>query len=536
MTHNRSDFLLEVAESLEEKARVTETQVRDVTQLVGRNGYSEFRDLSQELRTKTKEIWKVCLEAYQRTLQAEVVPVDLHCRLGCVQLAMENFNEAFSEFDQFAVSSKGLKSEWKSKVMEKAVAYISTAESYRQTKAWLQQEKAAADSKAREDSQAAVLMLVRDKYWTAGQAESPPTFAPPSDKRLIVTPIIVEADSNLYPTEENWDKTHPLFVEYAPAMRARIQADTGVSVPGTNYRSNEGNLPANSYIISINEVPLVLGSVQPGRKFCSNDREAKLLLNSKDEELPTAFNPRTGAEDGTWIQESDWPYFQKSAVRLWDEFEYIVFHVERVLRDTLSSFFGIQEAQLLLEQWVDNNGHPEPWRNHLVKQALPNNQALTLFVQVLQRLLNEHVPLTNLFALLSAFWIQSRNTKQVTLLAEKLRSAIKEQLPGNNGSLQLYQLSQAFEDELKHWQHEGNGKIHLAIPPDNTQNLLAAVRAELANHEQGLIGIVTRVEGNRPCLKRLIEIEFPRVTVLAASELRPDLLQTIAGEIAYPAP
>ena len=531
MVNNRSDFLLEVAESLEGKARETETLVRDAMQLVARNGYPEFRDLPQELRTKTRAIWKVCLEAYRRTAEGEGAPDDLHRRIGCVLLAMEEFSDAFAEFDKFSVSGNGRKS----KVMEKAVGYIATTESYQQTRAWLQQEQAPSDSTAREDAQAAVLMLVRDKYWTAAQAESPPTFVPPPDKRLLVTPIIVEADSTLYPTEENWDKTHPLFVQYAPAMRERIQADTGVAVPGTNYRSNEGGLPTNSYIISINEVPLVLGSVQPGRKFCPNDREAKLLLNNKDEELVTAFNPLTAAEDGTWIQESDWPYFQMSDVRLWDEFEYIVFHVERVLRDNLGSFFGIQEARQLVQQWVESGAHPDPVRDQLVKQALPDNRAVTLFVQVVQALLKEHVPITNLSALLSAFSAQSRTSKQVTGLVENLRATIKEQLPGNDGSLQLYQLSGPFEDELKQWQHEGSGKMHLAIPPENTQELLAAARSILGAHEHRLIGIVTRTEGNRPCLKRLLDIEFPRVTVLAAEELRPELLQTIVGEIPYPA-
>ena len=499
-----------------------------------------FRKLAEELSKKAKEIWKTSYKAYQLAEKSgtQLSRKDLHRRLGCVLLAMEEWEEAFKEFEAFARATDGIEQGWMESVVSAALSHITSPESYDRTKAWLEGQRErcqqAKDQPGSNSAQAAMLLLVREKYWTAGQDDNAQAELVRSpDKRLLVNPVVIEADTKLFPIDENWDKTHPLFLQYLPDMRERIKRETGVGVPRILFRGNEADVRPNSYVISINEVPLVLVTVEPELRFYPTYSEANFILEGRGDQLKRAFNPLTGDEDGAWIEKRNWADFQTSTAPLWDKFEYIIYHLEQVLRAHLSSFLGMQEVHELLEGWLEKSGDDEAQRWELTKEALRDSRARVRFMQVLQGLVKEAAPITNLSIILESFRQQSARNKEVIPLIEAARGAIKNELPGNDGLFELFYLSPAFEEEVNRWLCNLDGKVFFAIPPEETQALLAAFRSAVEGHKQSRLTVVTRLERNRPFVRRLIEIEFPRVTVLSAAELRPGLRDKMSGTVEY---
>ncbi len=75
--------------------------------------------------------------------------------------------------------------------------------------------------------------------------------APASEKLLYVDPIAVEAEEGVFPQGDDWWQAHPLFKQYIPGTRDRLEAVMGVRIPLVRVRSNNTTLPAGAYIFMI---------------------------------------------------------------------------------------------------------------------------------------------------------------------------------------------------------------------------------------------------------------------------------------------
>ncbi|MCI0661599.1 MAG: hypothetical protein L0220_11040, partial [Acidobacteria bacterium] len=90
-----------------------------------------------------------------------------------------------------------------------------------------------------------------------------------------------------------------------------------------------------------------------------------------------------------------------------------------------------------------------------------------------------------------------------------------------------------FENEIKSWIWERDGKSFFAIPPEETQELLSAVRVAIDQEPQDKLALMTEADTIRPFVRRLIELEFPRVDVLSSRELLPELRDKSTGVVEY---
>jgi type III secretory pathway component EscV len=455
-----------------------------------------------------------------------------HRRIGRIHWAMNQHKAAFDEFDAIG---KGREEGWRKDVVADVLPYIHSIESYRLLKSWLEREQQTCRRANRptRDSDEALLRLVREKYHETQQVDirwgglSVGMFP-------VVTPVAIEADDKLFPKGEGWSDSHELFVKYIPEMRARIEAGMGVRVPGVRVRGNETDLPSNAYLIMLNEVPLVMGTVDPQRKFCPSYAMATKVFQTSLPDREQAPNPVTGEKDGAWVEEHEWKRLESAGVPLWDSFEYMTRHLESVLRDNLIAFVGFEEVHgrhKLLADWCDKD--EGSGRKDLVNNALPDLNRRVRFVQVLQGLLKEHVPVTNLRGIIEAFQCHDSADNDVIRVVEAVRLVLRDDLPGARDSRPILKLSPAFEEEVKRWIRQSDGKTFFAIPPENTQELLSAMRAGVTARNQSGLVIATATVGIRPFVRRLIELEFPRIMVLSSEELGVDRLPDISGTIEY---
>src|SRR5690606_932537 len=74
----------------------------------------------------------------------------------------------------------------------------------------------------------------------------------------VVTPLAMEVGAGLVPLVEGEKGS---AVDRAAEIRDRIVRSTGVRVPGVRFRGNDSDLPPDTYLLMLDEVPLVMGSI-----------------------------------------------------------------------------------------------------------------------------------------------------------------------------------------------------------------------------------------------------------------------------------
>jgi tetratricopeptide (TPR) repeat protein len=331
-----------------------------------------------------------------------------------------------------------------------------------------------------------------------------------SDLKPVVTPIALEIGQDLVPAVENPDDWI-LLKEYAPQMRERLKRETGVYIPGLRVHYNEGDMPADNYLLMLDEVPLVMGALQMDKHYCPAPMEKLEALGIPPWALSAAIHPGTN-EPGCWVAKEFESLITQHQLELWrDPHLYIIHHLESLLRQNLSLFLGAQEVANLLDEWA---GQPEGAT--LVSAAAPDLTAQIRLGRVLRALLSEQVTTAPWREILSAV----RDTgladdPQTAVRAARLR--LKKFLPGNQPQQKRTLLPEAIESELAVWVEEQDGKRFLAIPPADTMELLKQIR-ELVQPDYPRLTLLVRDAALRPFVRQLVALEFPRLMTLAEEE------------------
>jgi len=367
---------------------------------------------------------------------------------------------------------------------------------------------------------------------TAHNPQAPSLSARP----LAVEPVIIEADASIFPATDNWWESHPLFKQYLPTMRDHFQSTMGVRIPPVRVRSNEYDLPKGSFIFSINEMPLLLDTLQPGHVFCPTPEVVSRLQAEADAGVTAAgFNPLTFESNGAWVTKELAERLRTDSIEVWDEFEYLTRRLAAFLRPHMTAFFGLQEMTEWLDNWrKDADAATQERRGDAINRALPDLPARLRLLQVLQALLREEAPICAAEAILEAFSKANLVTREVAYIADAVRMSLRETLPGNDPSCLFLRLSDGFQVEMRKWLADQDGKTFFAIPPEETQQMLAAVRDAVSGKVGNKWTLVVTDERIRPFTRRLFEIEFPYLNVLSSRELLPGLQEKISDSIDLP--
>ncbi|MEO0459642.1 MAG: type III secretion system export apparatus subunit SctV [Myxococcota bacterium] len=339
----------------------------------------------------------------------------------------------------------------------------------------------------------------------------------------VVTPIALEVAANLIPLVEDSAGGNKFLGEMVPMMRDGLFYELGVKFPGIRVRGNETDLPDGTYIIMINEIPLVSGNVSLDKVLVNDTVDRLTLLNIKGEE---AVNPANGSECA-WIPMEYANIAEQAGLTTWDAAGYMVLHLSSVLRKNAAEFVGIQEVQNMLEQL--EQAFPA-----LVKEVVPKAVSPFQLTDILRRLVEEEISIRDLRSVLQALaeWGQVEN--DTVMLTEYVRNALKRYIShkytrGGN-TLVVYLLDPQIEETVRSSiQHTQSGS-YLALEPEITQEILTAVRNEVGNlppTAQNPV-ILTTMEIRR-YFRKLVELEFPHLAVLSYQELSPDMnIQPIA--------
>jgi type III secretory pathway component EscV/tetratricopeptide (TPR) repeat protein len=335
----------------------------------------------------------------------------------------------------------------------------------------------------------------------------------------VVTPLAVEVARDLIghvegPAEGSLSDE---CVASTKAMRQHILDQLGVQVPGVRFRANETDLPDGTYVIMINEIPLVSGNLSLKRRFWSGSAELLTHLGVTGE---PEVDPVTG-DDGFWIEERDWTRLDSQKPELWSITDYMLRHVEAVVRKNVGEFLGHQEIVSLLER--DSST--------LLDEIRASSEMVTSLTAVCKALLAEEVPIRPFEELCATFKSCRESNIGLRETVERIRgvAAIRAQLPGNEAGLSLLRLSPHFEAEIRQSLYPDAGYFMLAMEPDRCQQALTAIRTHVRNGRPHALVVEDAIL--RPFVRKLVELEFPDLHVLSRLELLDDASLTPANVI-----
>ncbi len=339
----------------------------------------------------------------------------------------------------------------------------------------------------------------------------------------VVTPIALEVAGDLIPLVEDQGAGSKFLGEMIPMMRDGLFYELGVRFPGIRVRGNESDMPTGSYLIMINEIPLVMGTVSQDKVLVNDTVERLRLLNIEGQ---PATNPANGNECA-WIDAQYQEVAEQAGLTTWDATGYIVLHLSSVLRKNGAEFVGIQETMNMLEQL--EQAFPA-----LVKETVPKVVSPFQLTDILRRLIEEEISIRDLRSILQALAEWGQVEHDTVMLTEYVRAALKRYIShkytrGQN-TLIVYLLDPQIEETVRSSiQHTSSGS-YLALEPEITQEILSAVRTEVGSlppTAQNPV-ILTTMEIRR-YFRKLVELEFPHLAVLSYQELSPDMnIQPIA--------
>ena len=292
-------------------------------------------------------------------------------------------------------------------------------------------------------------------------------------------------------------------------VRKRLSSELGFLVPPVRIR-DDLDLSSNGYRISLNGSALASGDVVLDRELAINPGH----IEQRVEGLPTK-EPAFGLE-AVWIDPLQHDTAQSMGYTVVDVSTVVATHLSKVLQDNAQELFGHQEAQEMLDRLAQHS--PK-----LVEELVPKTLPLSVIVRVMQDLLRDQVPVSNMRAICQALAEHGRSTQDPDALVAAVRVALGRTLvqraSPDTGELPVITLDPQLEQILK---EAVTGGDDAGIEPglaEQVQNRLAetARKQEIA----GEPAVLLVSPALRPWLSRFLRFAVPNLKVLAYNEV-PD--------------
>lgn len=319
----------------------------------------------------------------------------------------------------------------------------------------------------------------------------------------------------------------PLQLDIAPSLAAmlgelpirtrigeivqRLREEYGVPVPLPTVRIDPGLRDYGEYRLSAFGARIAFGRVRGDAHF----RPARIPVDSTAPKLAGFFPPLSGE----WMKEPGAD--TREALDILSE------HCRGALQRRLGSFIGIQETSHLFSRM--QRDYPD-----LVKEML-RVVAPQRVADVLRRLAEEGVPVRNLRDAFEAITDVGGREKDVVLLTEYVRVALKREIADRyadgDRTLHVLMIHPELEDRLRQSVRVAGGASQLAISPELAARLGGETRSQLARQAEGVRPVLLCSLDVRRHLRKLMEIDFFELPVLSYQELAPDLRIVQAGQI-----
>lgn len=197
-------------------------------------------------------------------------------------------------------------------------------------------------------------------------------------------------------------------------VRKQLSEDLGFLISPVRIR-DDLDLTPNSYRISVMGVPVGIGEVLIDRDLAIDPGN----VISPADGVPTK-DPAYGL-DAVWIDPANRETAQTSGYTVVDVPTVVATHLSKILNEHAHELLGHQEAQELL----DRLARTAP---KLVEELVPKALPLSVVVRVLQELLREQVPVTNMRMICQTLAEHARTTQDPLELVAQVRVALSRSI------------------------------------------------------------------------------------------------------------
>ena len=336
------------------------------------------------------------------------------------------------------------------------------------------------------------------------------------DEFSLTLPIILELGKGLSMLVVGRGKNAPrLIEELIPKMRQALYQDIGIRYPGVHVRTDSPSLADDEYSILLNEVPIVRGKI-PAHYLLTNELEENLRRYS----LPYISYKNAAGLPALWVDEQYEEVMKKAGIQYWRSLEVVILHLSHFFRTNGQEFVGIQEVRSMLE-FIERS-YPD-----LVKEVtrLIPLQKLT---EIFKRLIQEEISIKDLRTIMEALSEWAQSEKDTVLLTEYVRSSLKRYISykysQGQSTLSVYLLDPEIEEMIRNAIKQTSAGSYLALDPDSVNLILKSMRNVITPTPPGGQPpvLLTAIDVRRYA-RKLIESEFPEVSVISYQEILPEI-------------
>ncbi len=343
---------------------------------------------------------------------------------------------------------------------------------------------------------------------------------------LKVDDLTLEIGFQLIPMVD--EKQGGQMLNRVRALRRHLATELGFIVPSVHITDNL-RLKPREYVVS-------LRGTEIGRWQTEGD--CLLAVNSDPRARPLpglatrepAFNVAA-----RWIQPGLEEQALASGYSVVDQTAVIGTHLAELIRRHAHELLGRSETKRLLDSM--NESHPK-----LVEELVPKLMSLGEVQKVLQQLLREQVSVRDLGTVLETLVESAAANKNVVYLVEQVRQAMGRSLVRSlldgEGGLAVLTLDRSMEEDILFtFDPEGarrllgEGSRRPAHAQTFLRQLLESVKRLTGEGEASALPVLLCPSPARYHLRRWLEPFLPKITVLAPTEIPPEIRVRSLGTV-----
>lgn len=342
------------------------------------------------------------------------------------------------------------------------------------------------------------------------------------DARAAVPPHVESADTPEQLIEQM--RVHALEIQLAPdvvdlvtggaddllgrvrALRRTIALDLGIVIPPVRTRDS-AELPANTYVIRVAGVEAGRGTVPSGRV---------LALGERLDGVPgTPTTEPVFGLPGFWVAAELRHAAELAGATVIDRTSVVITHLSSIVTTHAPRLLSREDVRVLTEgvRAVSPSA---------VDELTPALVSLAEVHRVLQLLLAERVPITDLARIYEALALRARASTDVEGLVEAARTALGPVIAERyreGGVLSVVMFDPLLEQSMLEGLRPSDQGSQIVLDPSRIEHIAASCSSAVAEaSERGLTAVVVCAPALRPAVRRLVNPQGTGPTVLSYQE------------------
>ncbi len=387
----------------------------------------------------------------------------------------------------------------------------------------------------------AFLLVAAGLYWTGRRvAAAPPALSAietgPGEKKkadqaqgadlaglLRLEDLTLEIGFQLIPLVD--EKQGGQLLSRVRTLRRHLSSELGFLVPPVHISDNL-RLRPREYLFSLRSMEIGRWQTEGTQLLAVSGDPNRRPLAGREAREPAFGVP------AVWIA----PALQDQAIAagysVVDAVTVITTHLGELIRRHAGELLGRAETKRLMDAL--NESHPK-----LIEELVPKLLTLGEVGRVLEQLLRERVSIRDLGSILEALLETAPLTKNLVVLVEASRQAMGRRLVqpllDEEGQLPVLLLEPALEEEiLATLAPETGQRLLSAATPQGTpivRRLLDSLRQLIGASSAAALPVLLCPSPARYHVKRWLDPVLPRLSVLAAGEIPPEIRLRVVGTV-----